>query len=81
MGETTPIAPTFLGRIREVITDSLAYWERKRIAYNVVLALIVIRIFRGGMAWLKSYDYFEWASFSIHPHRPSEHRLLRGLTR
>jgi hypothetical protein len=27
---------------REVLTDAIRYWERRRIAYNVVLALVVL---------------------------------------
>jgi hypothetical protein len=45
MSEAIPVAPTFLGQARAVITDSLRYWERKRIVYNIVLALVVIGYF------------------------------------
>jgi hypothetical protein len=28
--------------IREILTEALAYWERKRILYNVALALVAV---------------------------------------
>ena len=31
--------------IREILTDAIRYWERLRIAYNVVLAAIVVAVF------------------------------------
>lgn len=37
---------------REMITDAIRYWEPRRIAYNVVLALVVLAVF--GLNWPQS---------------------------
>lgn len=29
------------GRFREIVTDAIGYWERRRILYNVILATVV----------------------------------------
>jgi hypothetical protein len=31
--------------IRDALTDAIHYWERRRILYNLVLALIVVAVF------------------------------------
>ncbi len=36
-------------RLKEIVTDALRYWERMRIVYNAVLALIVITYFVAGL--------------------------------
>jgi hypothetical protein len=33
-----------LSALREVLTDAIRFWEPRRIAYNVVLALVVIAV-------------------------------------
>jgi hypothetical protein len=38
--------------LREIFTDALRYWERRRIGYNIVLALI-------GLGWV----VFTWPHF------------------
>lgn len=40
---------TFLGRLRETITDALRFWEPLRVVYNLVLGAIVIVYF--AMGW------------------------------
>lgn len=41
-----PVAsPAFLARVRDVITDSLRYWEPRRIIYDAVLAVVVAGYF------------------------------------
>lgn len=30
---------------REILTDAIQYWENRRIAYNLILAIIVIAVF------------------------------------
>ena len=49
MSGDSPIAPTFLGRAREIITDSLGYWEPRRLLYNLTLAAVILIYF--GAAW------------------------------
>ena len=39
---TPPAAETATPAWREAATDALRYWERRRILYNVVLALVVV---------------------------------------
>jgi len=38
-------SPTFLGRIRSVITEALRFWEPLRLAYNITLAVVVLGYF------------------------------------
>jgi hypothetical protein len=46
MSETGPGIPASLGvRVREAVSDAIGYWEPRRIAYNGVLALIVLAYF------------------------------------
>jgi len=53
MTETTSsTSPTFFGRLREAITDSLRYWEPRRVIYNIVLGLVVAGYF--ATAWPQS---------------------------
>lgn len=35
--------------LKDIVTDSLRYWERKRLVYNVVLALITLGYFVAGL--------------------------------
>jgi hypothetical protein len=30
------------GRLREIVTDAIGYWERRRIQYNFILAAVVV---------------------------------------
>lgn len=34
--------PSILGQLRELVTDALRYWERGRVFYNALLAVIVL---------------------------------------
>jgi hypothetical protein len=46
MSEISPDVSASLGtRVREAVSDALAYWEPRRVAYNAVLALIVLAYF------------------------------------
>jgi hypothetical protein len=46
MSETSPGLPASLGtRVRDAVSDAIRYWEPRRIAYNGVLALIVLAYF------------------------------------
>ncbi len=48
MDDTNSGAPASLSlgvRVREAVSDAIRYWEPRRIAYNVVLALIVLAYF------------------------------------
>jgi len=38
-----------VSRLHEAVTDALAYWERRRIAYNGVLAAIVFGYFAANL--------------------------------
>jgi hypothetical protein len=38
-------APGLFGHFRELTTDALRYWELRRVAYNALLALIVLAHF------------------------------------
>jgi hypothetical protein len=41
-----PDAPADLGtRLRQAVSDAIGYWEPRRIAYNAVLALVVVTYF------------------------------------
>jgi len=41
-----PDAPADLGtRLRQAVSDAIGYWEPRRIAYNAVLALVVVAYF------------------------------------
>jgi len=53
MSETAPSNPmTLFARLREAITDSLRYWEPRRVVYNVVLGAVVLTYFL--TAWPES---------------------------
>jgi predicted MFS family arabinose efflux permease len=46
MSEAHPGVPVGLGaRIRQAVSDALAYWEPRRLVYNAMLALIVVTYF------------------------------------
>ena len=46
MSETSTDVPASFGaRVREAVSEALGYWEPRRIAYNAVLALIVLAYF------------------------------------
>jgi len=40
--------------IRDALTDAIRYWERRRIAYNIALAFIVVAV--GAFYWPASRD-------------------------
>ena len=41
-----PDSPADLGpRLRQAVSDAIGYWEPRRIAYNAVLALVVVTYF------------------------------------
>ena len=53
MADEAPTEPrTVASRLRDVVTDALAYWERRRVVYSAVLAAIVLAHF--GAAWPSS---------------------------
>lgn len=39
------IQPSFFGRVREVLTNALRYWEPRRVIYNAILACVVLAYF------------------------------------
>lgn len=41
MGKQSPIQTNASGQFREIVTDAIGYWERRRILYNVILATVV----------------------------------------
>jgi len=49
MTDTPSRSPSLLARLRDIITDSLRYWEPRRVVYNLVLAAVVLVYF--GAAW------------------------------
>jgi len=36
-----PIQTNASGQLREIVTDAIAYWERRRVLFNVILATVV----------------------------------------
>src|SRR6266446_7773786 len=38
--------------VRDALTDAIRYWEFRRIAYNAILALVVVLVF--GLQWPES---------------------------
>ena len=60
MGKTSPDVPTSLGaRVREAVSEALGYWEPRRIAYNVLLALIVLAYFAINWPYSRTVVSFE----------------------
>jgi len=41
MDKQPPIQTNTSGRLREIVTDAIGYWERRRILYNGILATVV----------------------------------------
>jgi hypothetical protein len=41
MGKQSPIQTNASGQFREIVTDAIGYWQRRRILYNVILATVV----------------------------------------
>jgi hypothetical protein len=41
MDSQPPIQTHAAGQLREIVTDAIGYWERRRILYNVILATVV----------------------------------------
>jgi hypothetical protein len=39
-------------RVRDAVSDAIRYWEPRRIAYNIVLGLVVLAYF--GISWPRS---------------------------
>jgi hypothetical protein len=50
--ESPPIGPERMASVRELVAEALKYWEPRRIAYNAVLAAVVIFYF--GLQWPNS---------------------------
>ncbi len=55
MDEQPPIQTNASGQLREIVTDAIAYWERRRIVYNFVLAAVV------ALWFLLTWPHFEQA--------------------
>ncbi len=51
--------PSLGARVREAITDGLRYWEPRRIAYNAVLAAIVMGYFIANWSYAISVVSFD----------------------
>ncbi len=45
MRATETVRPALGARVREAVSEALGYWEPQRIAYNAVLAVIVVAYF------------------------------------
>jgi hypothetical protein len=50
--ESPSIGPERMASVRELVAEALKYWEPRRIAYNAVLAAVVIFYF--GLEWPNS---------------------------
>ena len=60
MSKTSPDVPTSLGaRVREAVSEALGYWEPRRIAYNALLALIVLAYFAINWPYSRTVVSFE----------------------
>jgi hypothetical protein len=53
-----------IGKLKEITTDTIKYWERLRIVYNIVLGFIVIVFIVFGMYSDKETNYLQ-AVFSL----------------
>ena len=48
--ENTPTpGPALLPMLREITSDAIRYWERRRVVYNIVLAVVVMIVFVRGL--------------------------------
>jgi hypothetical protein len=64
MTEATVDVPVSFGtRLREAVTDALRYWEPRRIAFNAVLALIVLGYFVANWPHSRTVVSFEGVLF------------------
>jgi hypothetical protein len=55
--ESKPASPSpvgFITRLSSYVADALRYWEPRRLAYNAVLALVVVAHF--ALAWPASWE-------------------------
>lgn len=58
MGESTTSEIT----LREIVTNSIGYWEKRRLTYNLALAMIVAAVFV--LYWPTSVQFFSDSGFS-----------------
>ncbi len=56
MNEAEPARASKRASLREMVTDSIRYWEPRRLIYNAALALIVLGYFR--VSWPASRSAF-----------------------
>jgi hypothetical protein len=59
MSPTTPDTD-HLPRFRDLATNSLRYWEPRRILYNTILAVIVLSVF--ATHWTQFWENAEWVA-------------------
>jgi hypothetical protein len=53
----------FVGRLREIFTDSIRYWEWRRIVYNSALLAVVVGHYFAGLPESKSVLSFDLVLF------------------
>jgi len=79
MNESNPIpAPevgeTQSGHLREIFTDAIRYWERRRIIYNSLLTAVVLIWIVG--TWPHFRPAFTWPSLGASGSRHARESLL-----
>ena len=63
--------------LRESVTGAIRYWEPRRVAYNAVLAVVVLIYF--GLNYPKVRSFGRSRSFRFYLGGASKRRLLRSI--